>query len=332
MMLNVTLYSRPDCHLCEQAEADLKSLQETIPHKLTVIDIESEAALKDSLGLEIPVIEVGPFRLKAPFSRQELHMTLGAAADRLDQLERIGDKAFRSSAARGRAISRADRISYWLSRHYLMLMNIFLLLYFGLPFLAPLFMKAGLDGPAEVIYKMYSPLCHQWSFRSWFLFGEQPYYPHAAAGIPGVITFEGATGISDLNDPSRVEARLFEGNELMGYKIALCQRDEAIWGAMFLFGIVYAISGRRIKKLHWLLWILLGIGPVGLDGFSQLLSQLPGDFIQSILPYRESTPFLRSLTGFLFGWMTAWFTIPLMEETMEESRRALAKKFAILKS
>jgi uncharacterized membrane protein len=331
-MLNVTLYTRPDCHLCDQAEADLKSLQETIPHKLTVIDIESEAALKDSFGLEIPVVEAGPFRLKAPFTRQELQVTLSAAADRLGQLERINDKAFQADAARGSTISRADRVSYWISKHYLLLLNLFLLLYFGLPFLAPVFKKVGLDGPAEVVYKMYSPLCHQWSFRSWFMFGEQAFYPHAAANIPGVISFEEVTGITDSNDPSRTQARQFEGNEVMGYKIALCQRDEAIWGSMFLFGFVYAISGRRIKKLHWFLWILIGLGPVGLDGFSQLLSQIPGTFLQSILPYRESTPFLRSLTGFLFGWSTAWFTIPLMEETMEESRRALAKKFAILKA
>jgi uncharacterized membrane protein len=331
-MLNVTLYSRVDCHLCEQAEADLKIIQETIPHKLTIIDIDSDAGLSDSLQLEIPVLETGPFRLKAPFSQQELRMTLSAAADRLAQLERINDKSFQSSVARGQTISRADRISYWISKHYLFVMNLFLLLYFGLPLLAPPLKKAGLDGPAELIYKIYSPLCHQWSFRSWFLFGEQAYYPHAAASIPQVITFEEATGITDITDPSRMKARLFEGNEILGYKIALCQRDEAIWGSMFLFGIVYAISGRRIKKLHWLLWIIFGLVPVGLDGFSQLFSQLPGDFIHTILPYRESTPFWRSLTGFFFGWMTAWFTIPLMEETMEESRRALAKKFAILKS
>jgi uncharacterized membrane protein len=330
-MLNVTLYSRTDCHLCERAEADLKSLQKTLSFKLSVINIDSDEVLKATFDKEIPVVEAGPFQLKAPFTKQELRMTLGAAIDRLGQLERINDKPFQSSVARGRTISRSDKVSYWISKHYLLLMNLFLVLYFGLPFLGPIFKKAGLDGPAEVVYKMYRPLCHQWSFRSWFLFGEQAYYPHAAAGINGVISFEEATGVTDLNDPARLEARLFEGNEWMGYKIALCQRDEAIWGSMFLFGVVYAVSGRRIKKLHWILWIIIGLGPVGLDGFSQLLSQLPTGFIHSILPYRESTPFLRTLTGFLFGWMTAWFTIPLMEETMEESRRALAKKFAILK-
>ena len=75
-MLNVTLYSKPECHLCEQAELDLKKLEETIPFKLTIVDIETDAAIKESFELEIPVVEAGPFRLKAPFSRQELKMTL----------------------------------------------------------------------------------------------------------------------------------------------------------------------------------------------------------------------------------------------------------------
>jgi len=331
-MLNVTLYARTGCHLCEQAEADLGALQEKIQHKLIIIDIDSDKALANSLALEIPVVEAGPFRLKAPFSRQALEVTLGAARDRLAQLERIDDKSFRASVARGKHISRADRLSYWISRHYLLVLNLFLLLYFGLPFLAPVFKSAGFNGPAEVIYTIYKPLCHQWAFRSWFMFGEQAYYPHSAAEIEGVASFEEMTGITDENDPNRVWARSFEGNELLGYKVALCQRDEAIWGSLFLFGVIYAITGRRIRKLPWYLWILLGLVPVGLDGFSQVFSQLPGDFIQSILPYRESTPILRTITGFLFGWTTAWFTIPLMEETMDESRRALAKKFAIVKS
>jgi uncharacterized membrane protein len=331
-MLNVTLYSRADCHLCEQAETDLKALQEAVPHKLTVVDIDSDASLNDSFAQEIPVVEAGPFRLKAPFTRAELQMTLGAAADRLSQLEQINDKAYQASVTRGQNVTRADRIIFWISSHYLLVLNLFLLLYVGLPFLGPVFKKAGWDIPAEIVYKAYSPLCHQWSFRSWFLFGDQTYYPHAEAGIPGVVTFEEATGITDLNDPGRLQARLFEGNSWMGYKIALCERDVAIWGSMLLFGIVYAISGRRIPKLHWLIWIIIGLGPVGLDGFSQLFSQIPSNFINSILPYRESTPFLRSLTGFLFGWTTAWFTIPLLEESMQESRRMLAKKIAILKS
>jgi hypothetical protein len=62
--------------------------------------------------------------------------------------------------------------------------------------------------------------------------------------------------------------------------------------------------------------------PIGIDGFSQLLSQPPLSF----LPERESTPFLRSLTGALFGLCTAWFGYPLVEDTMRETRQYMEAK------
>ena len=331
-MITVTLYTRADCKLCEEAEADLKALQELVPHKLAIIDIDSDSSLRDAYALEIPVVEAGPFKLKAPFTRQQLQMTLGAAADRRDQLERINDKAFQVNTSRTQTISRSDRFSFWLSKHYLALFTLFLLLYVGIPFLAPVFKKVGWNGAAEVVYKVYSPMCHQWAFRSFFLFGEQPYYPHVAAKMAGVLSFEQVSGISDFNDPSRIRARLFEGTPVLGYKVAFCERDVAIWGAMALFALIYAATGRRLPKMHWIVWFLVGLVPIGLDGFSQLFSQIPSTFIQSYLPYRESTPFLRTLTGFLFGFSTAWFMFPLIEETMVDTRRLLSKKFAILKS
>ncbi len=331
-MVNVTLYTRKDCHLCEQAEADLAAVQAKAPHKLVVIDIDSDPALTAKYGSSVPVVEIGPYRLNAPFTRQELQTTIGAAVDRKSQLERLNDKTYQTRVEKGQNISGSDRASFWISRHYLFIFNLFLFLYVGLPFMAPVFMKLNWSGPAQVIYRIYSPLCHQWAFRSFFLFGEQPVYPHQAAHVPNLITFEQATGITDQNDPLRTQARAFEGNSLLGYKMAFCERDTAIWGAMFLFGLVYALTGRRIPKLHWILWIAVGMVPIGLDGFIQLLSQIPSHAIQAILPYYESTPFLRSLTGFLFGAMTAWFMFPLIEEAMLETRSLLAKKFAVVKS
>jgi uncharacterized membrane protein len=329
-MITVTLYTRAGCELCKQAEEELNELQAETPHKLAILDIDSDPALRDNFALEIPVVEAGPFKLKAPFTKQELKMTLGAAADRRVQLENINDKTFRVNTSGTQKINWADKISYWISKHYLAIFNAFLLIYVGLPFVAPIFKKINLNGPAQVIYTIYSPLCHQWAFRSFFMFGEQAYYPHAAAKMTGVLTFEQVTGISDVTDPSRLQARHFQGNAVLGYKVAFCERDVAIWGAMALFGIVYAIARRKILKLHWTLWVLIGMVPIGLDGFSQLFSQFPNAFIQSILPYRESTPFLRVLTGLLFGITTAWFIFPLIEESMSDTRRLLAKKFAVL--
>jgi hypothetical protein len=128
-MITVTLYTRTGCELCKQAEEDLNALQEEIPHQLAILDIDSDPALRDIFALEIPVVETGPFRLKAPFTHQELKMTLGAAADRRSQLENINDKTFQLNTSRTQTVNKADKISYWISKHYLAIFNIFLILY-----------------------------------------------------------------------------------------------------------------------------------------------------------------------------------------------------------
>jgi len=338
-MVNVTLYTRINCHLCDVTKDDLASLQEQNPHRLVEVDIDSDPALVAAYGEKIPVIEVGPYVLSAPISRQDLAMTIGAAADRQQQLKNVGDDRYRKRAQRGQTISKTDKFSEWFSRQYMFVFTFILLFYVGLPVLAPVLMKAGATGPANIIYKMYSPLCHQFGFRSFFLFGEQPYYPLRETGITGAETglldFETATGISHLHDASntsRWEARAYTGSEENGYKMALCERDMAIYGAMFLFALIFWITGRRIPPLHWALWLLIGIGPVGLDGFSQLISQFEISALESILPYRESIPFLRTLTGFLFGFMTAWFGFPYVEESMRETRQIVIKKIAVVKA
>ncbi|MCK6540450.1 MAG: DUF2085 domain-containing protein, partial [Anaerolineales bacterium] len=323
------------CHLCEQAKADLESLKDKYPHRLVEIDIESDPALLKAYLVEIPVLEIGPYVLKAPFDKQKLTMTLGAASDRRGQLDQLGREDHHDRLARGGRISGADRVMFWISKHYLALLNFAMLLYFGLPILAPVLMNAGATGPAKMIYTIYKPLCHQFGFRSFFLFGEQAFYPLSEAGIRGAITFEEATGISGLENPasySRVEARNFLGNETLGYKMALCERDMAIYTSIFLFGVLYALSGRRVKSLHWMLWIVIGLGPIGLDGFSQLFSQMEWSWLARVLPYRESTPLLRVLTGGLFGFATAWFAYPSIEESMSETRQFFVKKFASLQA
>jgi uncharacterized membrane protein len=333
-MLTVTLYTRKDCHLCDQAKADLESLQSQYPHRLVEIDIDQDPTLQKAYLAEIPVLEVGPYEIRAPFDRQKLMMTLGAAGDRRGQLDKLGRVDYHDRVRRGQTISGSDRFMDWISRHYLALINLFMFLYFGLPILAPVLMKTGATFPANVIYTIYKPLCHQFGFRSFFLFGEQPYYPLKEAGLPGVKTFDQVTGFVDLENPvaySRFQARQFTGNQTVGYKMALCERDMAIYGAIVLFGIIYALTGRRLKPLHWILWILIGLGPIGLDGFSQLFSQMDWSWLASILPYRESTPFLRVLTGALFGFTTAWFAYPYMEESMMETRQFFIKKFETIK-
>ena len=55
-------------------------MQQRYPHRLVLIDIDSNEVLQRQYGLEIPVVELGPFVLKAPISAQELENALQAAS------------------------------------------------------------------------------------------------------------------------------------------------------------------------------------------------------------------------------------------------------------
>ena len=329
MTLTVTLYTRKDCAPCEQAKADLAAIQSQIPHQLVEIDVDMDAAMREKYAAEVPVVEVGPYKLKTAFTKADLLMSLGAAQDRNQHLDQVDDPRHKQRVERGKVVSETDKLSMWMSNHWLAAVNLLIFLYIGLPFLAPVLMKAGATAPANVIYAAYSPLCHQLGFRSFFLFGEQPYYPRAAAGVPDTISFGQATGL-DEND--LLGARAFIGNEQLGYKIAVCERDVAIYLAIIAFGLLYAATGRRLKPLHWILFLAIGIFPIGLDGFSQLFSQLNLPILSTIFPYRESTPFLRVLTGALFGFSTAWFGLPYMEQSMRETHALLIKKFVVIEN
>ncbi len=317
-MFTVILYTSAGCLPCEEVRRQLKELQTQYPHRLLEIDVTRDRAFQEQKD-RLPILEIGSYRLQGPFTVETLQVTLQAAQARM------------TTGGPKPEITAADRLLFWFSRHYLLVLNLILALYVGLPFLAPLLMKVGASGPARLIYTIYGPFCHQLGFRSWFLFGEQAYYPLEATHIHNVKTFESITGLSEVSNPlspERFAARAFVGNEEVGYKVALCERDIAIYGAMLFFGLLFVFLRHRLRTLSLLLWLLIGLLPIGLDGFSQLFSQFNLPWL-AFLPYRESTPFLRTLTGFLFGFSTAWLIFPSLEASMLETQRLFLRKFAL---
>jgi len=322
-MIHVILYSRDDCSLCEKAIEDLEALKGTIPFELVIIDVDSEPDLQKQYGYEVPVVKIEPYTLKAPFTRQDLQMTLGAANDRERHINLIDSQAEAKTSASGKKWTNSDTFTYWISRHYMAFFNILVLIYVGLPFLAPVMMKAGMTGPANLIYRAYSVVCHQLAYRSFFVFGEQPVYPRAAAEVDEILSFSQATGMGEGSSVDEIfAARRYVGDDQVGYKVALCERDVAIYLGIFFFGLLFSITGRRIGMLPWYIWLLAGLVPIGLDGVSQLISQPPFN----LFPFRESPPFFRIGTGALFGFTTAWFGYPLVEETMRETRQIMETK------
>lgn len=324
-MIQVVLYIDPAHPQLNQITQSLSELKEKYPHQLYVIDITQDPVLSTEFGSKSPVLDIGVYRLIWHFDKVEIEHAFDMALIRLQEAQSKGIGALVERITEPQKMTKTDRFSHWFSRHYMVLMNGFTFLYVFLAVLAPMLMHIGWEIPGKAIYKIYRPLCHQLAFRSFFLFGEQPYYPRELAGVEGVINYGQATGF-DENDLNA--ARDFLGNERLGYKMALCQRDIAIYSAILIFGLVFSITGRKIKPLPWYLWLIIGLGPIGLDGFSQLLSQT-NFVIFEWLPLRESTPILRAFTGACFGLATAWFGFPYLEESVLENRREMELKRAI---
>jgi hypothetical protein len=55
----LTLYSRTWCHLCDDMLSGLRQLQAGQPFGLTVIDVDSDAALERRFGEYVPVLMHG---------------------------------------------------------------------------------------------------------------------------------------------------------------------------------------------------------------------------------------------------------------------------------
>lgn len=230
-----------------------------------------------------------------------------------------------------------------LTQHWLTVAIIILGTYVSLPVIAPTLMRLGLTGPAEIIYTIYMPFCHQYAFRSVFLYGEQPMYPRYNVDTPlrsfesyvedmpefaedAHVTFLGETmlvgNIYDYSTGYQLATRQFRGNDQMGYKTTLCARDMAIYSMMLVGALIYSRVRHRLRPVPLWLYFILGIMPIGIDGFSQLLSYPPFEF----WPARETLPVFRIMTGAIFGLMNAWLGFPYIEEAMRDTYNEVAKK------
>ena len=123
-----------------------------------------------------------------------------------------------------------NRLAAWVARHWLALFNLAVAVFIGLPFLAPVLMEAGPTGPARAIYLVYAPTCHQLPERSFF-FG-----PHIT---PSVADLEASHAIPAGQSIIQHMALRFTGTPDTGYKVAMCERDTAIYGAILLNGLLF---------------------------------------------------------------------------------------------
>jgi uncharacterized membrane protein len=229
----------------------------------------------------------------------------------------------------------ANRLVYRASRHWLLLASLLWGLFAGLPWLGPVFMELGWTSAGKTIYSIYATQCHQLPQRSFFLFGPKAMY--SLAEIQAVW--------QDTNNP--LILRQFIGNAETGWKVAWSDRMSSMYGAVFVFGLAYALLRKRLKPLPW--WgFALFVLPMALDGLTHLISDLAGigqGFRDSnawlaVLTGQAWPPtfyagdvigsfnsWMRLLTGVLFGMGLVWFAYPYLEEWFAEARRDIGAKF-----
>jgi uncharacterized membrane protein/glutaredoxin len=301
----VVLYTRADCPLCDEAGALLARLQHEYHFTVREVDINLDSELLRRYQHAVPVVAVGNgLTVKAPVTEERLRWALdrvipvGAAP--------VGDLAPQPQVT-GRLrdlIITLDRLIFRFAKHWLLVFNLLVGVYVGLPALAPALMASGAQSPARLIYTVYRPMCHQLPWRSFFLFGERFFYSRDY-----LVSQVGEAPLADLWTAGR-----FYGTPRLGYKMAFCERDIATYGMMLVAGILFGLVRKRLKPLPWPVFVLFLV-PMGIDGGLQFIGLY------------ESTPFLRVITGGLFGLGAVWLAYPYFEMGMQDVRQELQRKF-----
>lgn len=180
--------------------------------------------------------------------------------------------------------NRTDRLSNDLNtllaafaRHWLLVLNVLSGLFIGLTLVAPLLMVLGLERQARLLYAFYALHCHQLPQRSYFLFGPR-----------GVDTYSLEQVLSWGGD--RAHLRRFVGNAEIGFKMAMAHRNTAIFGTIFLAGLVYALLRRRLRPLP-VRWYAVLVAPMAIDGLSHVISEI------TRLGFRSTNAWAVRLTG-----------------------------------
>jgi uncharacterized membrane protein len=321
-LIPVYFFTTNDQATNQRIEKILTDVHRETPFKLITLQVD-ETGEKSNL---VPYVKVGPYMLEGEFRKQQLVVVLDAARDRFNQLTKISEQKHLKPPTHEVKFGFWDRVSLWWSQHYLSFIVGFLLLYVGLPFVAPVLMRVNQPVVAKVIYALYGPLCHQLAFRSYFLFGVQPVYPRALAGLSLPITWDSISGSSTIDF---FNAKAFLGDPFLGYKVAICERDIAMYGSFALFGLIFGINKKKIPPLSLWIWLVAGVLPIALDGTSQFSGL--GLNILTWLPPRESTPLLRTITGLLFGTLSGWYVLPLLEQSVIGTRNEFIAKLEAFK-
>ncbi len=189
-----------------------------------------------------------------------------------------------------RLVRLVNRLILSVTRHWLALVNTGMAVILAGALLAPVLMLRGHARAGNLLYRAYGPLCHQLPERSFFIGGPQHVY-----------------SLDELNAAlGDVTPLRYVGNRELGYKMAMCERDVAIYAGWLIGGLLFGLLRRRLGPLRWQIALILSV-PMAVDGLAQLVG------------IAESNWERRTLTGLLFALAVVWLVYPLLERGMGEA-------------
>jgi uncharacterized membrane protein len=195
------------------------------------------------------------------------------------------DQISTSFSAIGRGHLSGNHSSRNPFRHWLFALNAGLVVFLLGALAAPILAALGATQIADALYAAYHYTCHQWAFRSFFL---------SNSATAPVAVYDQRQLNSSALDPFT-----FDGSADLGWKMAFCERDLAIYLGLLAVGLLYA-RRRQMRPVSFGLFALL-ILPMAVDGSTQFVG------------WRESTWQLRVVTGLLFGLASAWLVLPRLD-------------------
>ncbi|MGB9635029.1 MAG: DUF2085 domain-containing protein [Candidatus Micrarchaeia archaeon] len=186
---------------------------------------------------------------------------------------------------------------------------------------APVAALLGHDNIASALYNAAKPLCHQWIYRSQCILDNGKYWvfddciPQSTQSNVIVETkysssFRGFDGYfrysRDQIGINRAEHVIRDGME--GYKIAVCSRDFFMYLGLLIAAPAYLLLRKRITTLPSMIYLLIALVPMGIDGTGQLLG------------FWESTNLVRSATGLIVGIVMGYYLVFLTCEIFDRKR------------
>ncbi|MEO8285798.1 MAG: DUF2085 domain-containing protein [Chloroflexota bacterium] len=285
--MHVNVYSKPGCHLCEDALQIIDRMTAQYGLDVTEVNILDDMEMYEQYRDIIPVVEVTDVRvgrLVAPITEPELQAYFTMAQHAILDRSRLRSVVvpYRESAL--------DRLAASIGRHWLRLVLIAMGIFSGLPWLAPIFAALGWWDLANPLYTAYALTCHQLPERAGSVFGYQVAFCYRNTALyAGVFLFGIIYGLARDRGIKR---------------LSWITRPLVWWGFVLMI-LPLVIDG---------ITHTLGLR----DSFDWTLDSTFGSFYMGSQPFGLNW-WLRIITGLLAAFGTVWFAFPRMQRAIDES-------------